>query len=701
MAEGGVVLLVCALFATMVISFARNSSATYDEVAHLPAGCTYFRWHDYRLNPEHPPLVKELAALPLWLRRDWPMNVDLSGADPVAAGMTSNVAALRWSWAMGLDLVDEEWSFGHDFLYGLRPEALPRLQAQEPGIQNLQAIPPMVSLHRQDFYNHADEMLFWGRLPVMLLGVALALLIFFWSRELFGFAGGVLSLALFCFDPNFIAHSGLVTTDVGESLFMAGAIYFLWRCSRRWSVVNLVLFLLFFGLAFAAKFSAVLLLPMFWLATAGWLLARPAGMVAPEEKQQARPFYIKAGQLAGLFAAGLLAAYVLIWAVYSFRYSAAADPRQAARAEAQILAAAGQTNIVSLTPYRQPGQLAIEGAVRGTAAVREILRAAPGQPVDNEHIFLAMNQVPVGRGGRLILFAQHHELLPEAFLFGFAHTQMRSHMRASFLLGEHSTTGFRRYFFYAVLLKTPLPGLLLILTSLILALVRRRNWSRSLAFLILPAGFYFGVAVVLRLDIGQRHLLPIYPLGYVLAGSLALEWKRFNRPVRLVSGGLVGLWIMLASQFVFFPVNHRWWQTVAPYYLAYFNELAGGPVNGYKELVDSNLDWGQDLQSLKYWLDRNKITEPIYLCYFGMADPRYYGILHHNLPGGYLFEPQEGFDVLKPGGLIAISATSLQGVYVAPEIREVWRQILEHSVPVDRIGNSIFIYQFKGFTAKP
>jgi hypothetical protein len=57
--------------------------------------------------------------------------------------------------------------------------------------------------------------------------------------------------------------------------------------------------------------------------------------------------------------------------------------------------------------------------------------------------------------------------------------------------------------------------------------------------------------------------------------------------------------------------------------------------------------------------------------------------------------------VLKPGGLIAISATSLQGVYVAPEIREVWRQILEHSVPVDRIGNSIFIYQFKGFTAKP
>ena len=75
--EAGVVLLFCAIFAVTVISFSRNASPTYDEVAHLPAGYTYLRWHDYRMNPEHPPLVKMLAALPLIWRPGWPAKVDL------------------------------------------------------------------------------------------------------------------------------------------------------------------------------------------------------------------------------------------------------------------------------------------------------------------------------------------------------------------------------------------------------------------------------------------------------------------------------------------------------------------------------------------------------------------------------------------------------------------------------------------------
>jgi hypothetical protein len=696
MLEGGIVLLGCGLFAAMVISFSRNSSATYDEVAHLPAGYSYLRWHDYRMNPEHPPLIKKLAALPLLWRRDWPADVDLSGA----ASMTDSEEMLRWSWAMGLETVDEEWVFGHAFLYGIRPAALQRLQEKDPGINSPLAIPSTVPSSRQDFYHDADELLFWGRLPILLLGLALAVLVFSWARELFGFAGGVLSLALFCFDPNFIAHSGLVTTDVGESLFMFGAVYFLWRTCRRWTVVNIILFLLFFGLAFAAKFSAVLLLPIFWLAAAGWLIARPAGPVVPGEKQAASSFYVRAGQLAGLFAAGLLAAYVLIWASYSFRYSAAADPQQAARAEAKIFAAAGQNETGLPAPYRQPGRLPIEAAVRGAAALKEILKTAPGQPVGDEQIFQAMDKVPVGLDGRLILFAQRHELLPEAFLFGFAQAEMKSQMRTSFLLGQYSLTGFRSYFPYAFLLKTPLPALLLILTSLTLALTRRPARNRALPFLIAPAGFYFAMAVSSHLDIGQRHLLPIYPFLYVLAGSMAVGWARWPRVARTVTATLVLFWIVLGSQIVFYPLNHRPWQKVAPYYLAYFNELAGGPGNGYKELVDSNLDWGQDLKSLKLWLDGKKITGPIYLCYFGMADPRASGILHYNLPGGYPFEPPQSFNILKPGGIIAISATNLQGVYLSPEHRAVWKRILEHCALVDTVGNSIFIYQFLGFDGK-
>jgi hypothetical protein len=229
---------------------------------------------------------------------------------------------------------------------------------------------------------------------------------------------------------------------VGEALFMFGAMYFLWRTCRGWTFCNLAWFLLFFGLAFATKFSAVLLLPMFWLATTGWLLVRPQGEVAPEQQAQARPFLVKVSRAAGIFAAALLAAYVLIWAAYSFRYSAAANPAQAARAEAQILAAAGKDDTVELTRYGKLGQLPVESTVRGGAALKEILRAAPGPPVQNQLLFETMDKVDVGLGGRAILFCQKHELLPEALLFGFSYVQMKSQMRDAFLLGEHSKTGF-------------------------------------------------------------------------------------------------------------------------------------------------------------------------------------------------------------------------------------------------------------------
>jgi hypothetical protein len=73
---------------------------------------------------------------------------------------------------------------------------------------------------------------------------------------------------------------------------------------------------------------------------------------------------------------------------------------------------------------------------------------------------------------------------------------------------------------------------------------------------------------------------------------------------------------------------------------------------------------------------------------------------YYNMPDGCRFEPQLGFDVLKPGGLIAISATHLQGVYLSQPERDAWRRILEHSVRVDTVGYSIFIYKFLGFDGK-
>jgi hypothetical protein len=414
----------------------------------------------------------------------------------------------------------------------------------------------------------------------------------------------------------------------------------------------------------------------------------------------------KTALFTGLFGLALMGTYAAIWASYSFRYSAAKNPEMAAKVEAQILRAgnpaSGQSGgaVESRVPYRELGYFPIKAAVRGSAAVKKLLAASPQGLIRNDDILKTMDEVPLGLSGKLILFAQKHRLLPEAFIYGFAYAETRANIRSSFLLGNYSNTGFHSYFFYAFLLKTPLPALLLIITALVLSL--RRCAERRLVpiFLLVPAGLYFLVAMSSHLNLGVRHLLPIYPFLYVLAGGLVLELDRWRRTTRIVALLVMVGAIAVSSRIVFIPANGLKWQTVAPHYLAYFNELAGGPANGFKELADSNLDWGQDLKNLKLWLVAHDIKDPIYLSYFGTADPRYYQILHYNLPGGYQFEPQQGFDVLKPGGLIVISATNLQGVYFSPAARNAWRQILEHSVLVDTVGYSIFIYKFLGFDGK-
>lgn len=675
----------CLVFAASVISFSRHASATFDEVAHLSAGFSYLRWNDYRLNPEHPPLVKKLAALPLMWQTVWPGKSVLLDANAALTAKSADEQALGRAWGLALEDSDKEWPFGRLFLYGVRDDFTPPTTA-----------PPDSAA----FFNHADRLLFSARMPVMLLGVGLAVLIFLWSRECFGFWGGVLSLALYCFDPNFIAHSGLVTTDLGVALFIFGAVYFLWRTCSRLNGLNVVLFLAFFGLAFATKFSAALLLPIFWLTVGIWILSpepwRIGAMAGVGKHSRAFKMWV----ILGLFAAALLSAYVIIWASYSFRYSAAANPVAAARMEGQILGQnAGATGPAreSRILYRQPGHCPIEAAVRGSAAIKMLLAKTPRQVVGDDQVLRVMDQAPLGLSGKLILFAQRYHILPEAFIYGFARADRDSHIRSSFLLGHYSLTGFRTYFFYSFLLKTPLPALILIFAGLVPVLINRARWGSHVIFCLVPVGLYFVGASLAHLDIGLRHLLPIYPFLYVLAGGVARDLGRLRPATRTILFTSIIGWVAVSSRIVFFPAKGSFCQRIGTHYLAYFNELGGGPANGYKELVDSNLDWGQDLKNLKIWLEEHSVKGPVGLCYFGTADPRYYQIAYENLPGGYTFEPLVGFEKLRPGGLVIISATNLQGVYFDPGLRQAWREVLSHCDLVDSVGYSIFIYRFRGF----
>ena len=122
----------------------------------------------------------------------------------------------------------------------------------------------------------------------------------------------------------------------------------------------------------------------------------------------------------------------------------------------------------------------------------------------------------------------------------------------------------------------------------------------------------------------------------------------------------------------------------------FFNGLVGGPRHGSRYLVDSNLDWGQDLKPLKRWMDRNGI-DFINLSYFGTADAGYYGIQCQHLPGAPFFNSAEVGPPRLPG-FIAVSATNLRGVYFDEATRNFFTPLLK-AEPAAVIGHSIFVYR--------
>lgn len=249
--------------------------------------------------------------------------------------------------------------------------------------------------------------------------------------------------------------------------------------------------------------------------------------------------------------------------------------------------------------------------------------------------------------------------------------------RPSFLLGRYGTEGWWWYFPLALLVKTPSPLLFLGIGGVWCAL--RRAPSQATWLLVPPVG-YFLASLSSKTQIGYRHLLPVYPFLCLLAGLTAARLWRGGRSGRL---GLTVLCAWLAISVL----------RVHPYYIAYFNELAGGPERGGEWLTDSNLDWGQDLPALARELSaRGGAT--VLLSYFGSADPAAYGIRYVPL-GMYGNVKRTGNAELKPGApvLLAVSATNKSGVYFIRKDAFAW---LDSRIPIARPGWSIYLYDLTG-----
>ena len=568
-----------AAYVGLAVTSLRKSSATYDEGAHLPAGYTYLATGDHRLNPEHPPLVKLLAAAPLFLIG----NVTFKADDE--------------AWATG-----RQWELGRRFLYR---------------------------------WNDADRLLFWGRLPIVLLGAGLCAAVFLWTRARFGFPAALLAGLLAVLSPDLLAHGQLVTTDLAMALFYFLSVVggeALWR-RVTWRTLGFLAVAL--AAAVASKFSAPVLLPV--LAALGlvavWARAPMTLALGKEERAlergapRVRPVILT-------LAAALVFAWLGLWTAYGFARTVSSDP-------------AVRALLLSTTLRDDGGTLVADAA----------------------------------------LSAERWGLLPEAYVRGFLFTYRHAEGRPTFLLGQVSDHGFPHFFLVTFALKTPLPLILLLVLALLIGR-GRAPWSTE-AFIWIPVAGYVLLTQARGLNIGHRHLLPVYPFLFVAAGRAAEgAWRFWARGKR--TPGLVV--IALAAWYVVGTLR------VHPHYLAYFNEVAGGPARGYHCLVDSSLDWGQDLKGLAAWLEARGI-EKVKLSYFGSADPAYFGIDAEMLPSTMSPRPVRVTREVGPGDLLAVSATNLQGVYLDPADRRLMERIRRLS-PIGQVGHSILVFR-SDFTWPP
>ena len=557
-----------AVYYGLALSAASQKSLTFDEMAHLTAGYTYWVFNDYRLHPENGNLPQRLGALPAVLGGASFPRID----QPAWTG--SNVYAI-----------------GDQFLYFSG--------------------------------NDADAMLNRGRMVMALVGVALGALVFVWAGRLVSPAAAWVSLLLFVFSPTLLAHGPLVTSDMAAALFFTAAVGAMWITLHRVTPLTVAGAAVLLSAAFLSKLSAPILVPVAMVMVIVRLIdARPLRFGYRGRIGEARGRARQAAILAGVAVVFALVTWAVIWAAFGFRYTAFAA-----------------------------------GTTGGDAFLGQI------------------TELP-GAAGWLLSVARRFHLLPEAYLYGVSLTLQFASERAAFLNGQFSTTGWWWYFPYAFAVKTTIPAMIAGVLA-IAAFVRRPSLYAGTPLFALIA-VYGLFALGTNLNIGHRHLLPVYPALCILAGWAALWIEPLfrrapapeahgtrgrrkpktrpgptTRPSTVTMGiATVGLLAWHAGESI----------AIRPHYLAYFNQLAGGPSQGYKHLADSSLDWGQDLPALKQWLDREGLQQPgasrVYLSYFGTARPEHYGISATRLAGFIDRRPPQAPEPLG-GGVYCVSATVL------------------------------------------
>ncbi len=277
--------------------------------------------------------------------------------------------------------------------------------------------------------------------------------------------------------------------------------------------------------------------------------------------------------------------------------------------------------------------------------------------------------------GSVLYFAGRWLNLPShAFFFGLSRLAAHnSQGHTSYLLGMRSERGWWYYFPVVFAVKSTVTAIGA--TALLLVGgIRAARW-RKVPFLwiglLFPPAFYFLVSMTSAINIGMRHILLVYPFLYIAAAVL-LARSYSRRPAHFAMVALAVLQIAECAR-------------IAPDYLAFFNALSGGPGKGPSYLVDSNIDWGQDVKKLVKWLDAHG-TKRARVAYFGNAQMRYYGLKELGFPPPLDQRAWEEID-----DYAVASVTPLEGVYVPLNLLAPLR-VRE---PIAKIGWSMYVYDLR------
>ena len=275
--------------------------------------------------------------------------------------------------------------------------------------------------------------------------------------------------------------------------------------------------------------------------------------------------------------------------------------------------------------------------------------------------------------------------VPKRWVEGVSFIRERSRETGftSYFLGEASTGGDPLYFPVTMVLKLPIPLQALLVAGLGLFVWRavRRRCSAAEVFLWVPALLLFALAMQSKINIGYRHVMPFTPL-MLLGALVALRPLWPGKPLRIAAAAGL-LWLAVEAVSIY------------PHGIAYFNQWAGGPDEGWRLLADSNVDWGQDWPEVARYAEEHGI-EMVEFAYFGLDRPWHYlpGHRVHTLPTPFCGECVESQEFEPPPGFYAISVNLLLGYHWQPEYRDYFRYFRERK-PDAKAGYSIFLYDLR------